>query len=150
MITRILTLAGMLALTSTFAMALNKWEPRPLTDAERAIVLEKLDGYSEEDRDFIIGRMEGTIEEEKAGAGKSYGDNASIMTMGATTQRGKHLHSVITEMEYVIGDTCPEKQVRVERVCKWDREQTLTEAEAFYNHYYLGCGEPGWTYGRCE
>jgi len=150
MIARILTLAGMLALTSTFAMALNKWEPRPLTDAERAIVLEKLDGYSEEDRDFIIGRMEGTIEEEKTGAGKSYGDNASIMAFGATTPRGKHLHSVIVELEFTIGETCPDDLARVGRVCKRIREHTLTEAQKFYNHYYLGCGEPGRTYGRCK
>ena len=150
MTARILTVAMVLALASTSAIALNKWEPRPLTDAERAVVLQKLDGYSEEDQTFIIGRMEGTVEKEKAGAGKSYDDNASIMAFGATTPRGKHLHSVIVELEFTIGESCPDNLVRVGRVCKRIREHTLTEAQKFYNHYYLGCGEPGRTYGRCK
>lgn len=150
MIARILTVATMLALTSTSAIALNKWEPRPLTAAERAVVLEKLDGYSKEDQDFVIGRMEGTIEKEKAGADRSYDENASIMSFGATTPRGKHLHSVIVELEFTVGETCPNDLSRVGRVCKRIREHTLTEAQKFYNHYYLGCGEPGRTYGRCE
>ena len=150
MIARILTLAMAFMLIGTSAWAFNDWESRPLTDAERAIVLEKLDGYSGDDQDFVIGRMEGTIKKENVGGGKSVAENSSIMAFGAMTPRGKHLHSVIVEMEMMIGRPCPEGQVRVEYACHWDRETTLTATEKFYNFYYLGCGKPGRTYGRCE
>lgn len=149
MIARVLSFAAMLLLSLSLAHAAGKREPAPLTDTERATVLERLDGYSGEDRDYIFGRLDGSIAPETAGGGKSYDDNAAILAFGAATDRGRHLERVIVELGYVIAYPCPEGQIRIERQCQWDRGFAKPYTELFHNHYYRGCTE-GRSFGRCD
>ena len=152
---RVMPVIASLALcliTGLPAGAKDRWDARPLTGDERAFVLERLDGYGEEDTAYVIGRIEGSIAKETPAEGIEGYDNdaAMIMAFGASSVRRADLEAIVKDLALDIHEPCPDGYANRNGRCRKNAREGRSAYKLFYNHYYLGCGTRRSGYGICK